>query len=128
MNSLKQFGFSLVEVMVAMGMLGAGALAYMQINKTNIQANKKTEIRYDVDNLAKEISNVLMSEGACSQTFSGKSFSANGTFSSVRDDRGQIVYRTGEVIPNSVNIVSFNYEVIRTPVAGSQVGEFRISF
>src|SRR5690606_39224602 len=131
-------GFTLVEVMVAMGLLGASALTFMQIQNNNISANKKTETRYDVNKLAQSINTILIDEEACRNTFTGRSFSAppgtSASFTAIRDGSaggGQVVYGTGPVINNIVNVERYQYTIGTTPVpgpGGQSVGNFRISF
>lgn len=138
MKATFQKGFSLVQVMVAMGLLGAGAVTVMQVQKNNISANKKTETRYDVNSLAQDINTILIDENACRNTFNGRNFlAAAGTsnvFTQVRDGSvggGQVVYGTGPVVANTINIDRYQYN-ITTPLAptpsGQLTGAFRISF
>lgn len=131
-------GFSLVQVLISMGVLGAGALTFMQIQNNNISANKKTETRYDVSSLAQDINSVLIDGNACRNTFSGRNFlAAVGTttaFNGVRDGSaggGKIVYGTGPVIANTVNVDRYQYRIETSPVpsgAGRLLGAFSVSF
>lgn len=133
-RNIKVLGFSLVEVMVAMGLLGAASLTFMQMQKSNISANKRAESRYDVSSFAQDISAVFVDENACKNTFAGKNFvvpaGTSTAFDAIKDGSdggGQTLYSTGKVIANSVDIVRYEYKVTTTPAAGS-TGDFQISF
>lgn len=133
-----KLGFSLVEVMVAMGVLGAGALTYMQIQKNNVSANKRSEARMDVNNLARDINTALVDAKACQNTFSGINFSgaagSTGTIADIKDGTtspGRVIFGTGSVIENSINVTRYEYEIkepLTAGATGEMNGEFYVSF
>src|SRR5690606_41335601 len=79
-TSLKNIlGFSLVELMVALGIAGAGTLGCMQLQKSQITGQKKTESKYDATSIANSIGTLLLSKEACRATFTGRTFSETPT-------------------------------------------------
>lgn len=77
-NFLKnQNGFSLVEIMIAIGMLGALSLALTQMMSTVGKADKKNTQNFEMRNILSTISYNLTDSQACINTLGGRN--PNGT-------------------------------------------------
>jgi prepilin-type N-terminal cleavage/methylation domain-containing protein len=80
---LRQRGFSLVEVMVGVAMLGGLSIAVVQMTKQQSKLSTKSEIDGDVSEVSARILNALNSAKTCSDNFKGKPVGSNmplGTF------------------------------------------------
>lgn len=74
MNLLKtQKGFSLVQVMVAVGIMGGLALAMMQMTDNQIKQQKTMELKAETGDVANIIRQTLNDKEACEATFIGMS-------------------------------------------------------
>lgn len=74
----KQLGFSLIEVIVSLMLMGLLGVAGMEMLKMQNKNQVSTEANFDAIDLANDIRTVLSSPRSCGATFNGKSFS-NGT-------------------------------------------------
>jgi Tfp pilus assembly major pilin PilA len=68
----KESGFSLVEIMVAAGMIGGIALALMQMQKNATRTSSEFEGKMDIAGIQNEIQQILAVPENCLQTFVGK--------------------------------------------------------
>lgn len=65
-------GFSLVEIMIAVGSIGAIALVLMQMQKNAVKTSAEFEGKMDVTTTQNEIQQILSNPENCQQTFQGK--------------------------------------------------------
>ena len=65
MKLKNQSGFTLVEIMVAVGLLGGLAVAGMSLFKNQDKAQKNVEKNYEVTAITNEIRNVLSNPANC---------------------------------------------------------------
>lgn len=64
-------GFSLVEVMVALGITGAIALGVMKISEQGSKAAKQTQSKFEIAQTQAEVISVLSNRTACTNTLGG---------------------------------------------------------
>lgn len=65
-------GFSLVEVMIALGLMGAAALAMTRFMGNFTQAQQLTEEKFDEIEIMNEIKSIVAGAGDCQQTLGGR--------------------------------------------------------
>ncbi len=65
-------GFSLVETVIALGIMGAVSLGVMQLTKQQSDIQKKTNLANQAQGIRMQISSLLSDELACGATFQGK--------------------------------------------------------
>lgn len=70
-KKLNQDGFSLVQVMVAVGLMGGLALAMMKMTDNQIKSQKTMELKAEQGDLANIIRQTLNDKVACEATFIG---------------------------------------------------------
>ena len=63
-------GFSFVEIMVAMGLLGAISVGVMRVMDNANKASKTIEVKDDIIQMERQIADVLNSQNNCEETFS----------------------------------------------------------
>jgi prepilin-type N-terminal cleavage/methylation domain-containing protein len=72
LNSFKNQGFSLVEVMVALGILGAISLGVMKVGENMNRTSKNMNQQLDAAQLSSKIQFLLRDKEACDKTFVGR--------------------------------------------------------
>ena len=73
-KKLSQKGFSLMEVMVAVGLMGLTAVATMQMNSNMTKSSSALKVKMDASQLQSEMINTFMSEDNCSKALKGNDF------------------------------------------------------
>ena len=97
-NFLKsEKGFSLAEVMVAAGMLGALSLAVMQLTKNMSGSTKALEASSEALTVTNAIKTTLLGEGACKNTLENVNISGNTTITEIKDINDATRYSVGSV-------------------------------
>ena len=62
-------GFTLVEIMVAAGLLGGLSLAVMELTSNSAKSAKKLQQDFEISNVMSNVVNVLRDEKSCSRNF-----------------------------------------------------------
>ena len=70
-------GFTLVEIMIAVGLLGGLAVAGMTMFKNQNQAQKTVEANYEIITIHSQLRGVLADITNCTATFAGQNPNAN---------------------------------------------------
>lgn len=95
-------GFSLIEVLIATGLMGVLAVGMMSTMKMGITSQKSVNSLDEARVLTAEISSILTDSAACANTFAGANPSIAPGFSKseIKTGDGGVVYRVGEVYGN----------------------------
>ena len=72
-----QKGFSLLEVLVAVAIMGELSLVMLQMNQNQLKGQKTTELKGEISDIMNIIRQVLNNQEACDTTFSQTDFQAN---------------------------------------------------
>ncbi len=100
-NSNEQKGFSLVEIMIAIGILGTVSLGVMKIGQMMNRTTKQMNQQLDSVQLASRISGTIRNKDACRLTFRNVAPTLNGAATNnnagIRDHDGNIVIGIGSV-------------------------------
>lgn len=83
----REKGFSLVEIMVAAGMLGVVSLGVMQMTKNMSSANKKIKQDFEAQTTISEVLKEITDAAACRNTFAGTALNGNATFTGLNQIR-----------------------------------------
>lgn len=88
----RQSGMSLIEVMIAVSILSAISLSVIMLGKNMDKSVKSAELKADVIEVNREISQILDNKDNCTATFYGASGSGNSLISSIKllNTRNQI--------------------------------------
>lgn len=70
-------GFTIVEVMVAMGLLGAISLGVMRLTDNANKASKTIEVKDDILQMERQIADVLNTQNNCEETLGEKTTNSN---------------------------------------------------
>ena len=70
-------GFSFVEIMVAMGLLGAISVGVMRVMDNANKASKTIEVKDDIIQMERQIADVLNSQNNCEETLGEKTINSN---------------------------------------------------
>lgn len=93
-----QLGMSLVEVLIAVGLIGGVAVSLMQ-SRDVLNTNRRVlNQRINEDNLLRSIHMLLNDKEACLNTFNGLNAQAGQNFTQIRDEDNQPIYTQGMVL------------------------------
>ena len=109
-------GFSLVSVLVAVGLLGTVAMFVVNLNQQQVKNSKNAETKNELIALHAQINQYLLDGDACSETFSPP-FVLSGTsrpVPNIFDGKGNVKF--SENTPYGNNTVKIN-SITLTPVA-----------
>jgi type II secretory pathway pseudopilin PulG len=113
-KSLGQEGMTLVEIMVATGLLGGLAVAGMTMFKTQNEAQKTVEANYEVVTVLSQIRGVLSDSTNCQNSFGSTSPTPqppNGgsvtTLKKTISGVPQNVYQVNTFLPGNVKVLSY---------------------
>lgn len=98
----KESGFSLIEIMIAMGLLGVMAVFIASITKMGQSGQKSVIAMDDARNLTNEMATLLMNSTACLNTFGGRDPVTGGGagITAVRNAANTAVYQANTVYGN----------------------------
>ncbi len=129
MNKLMKFlnlgeqGFSMVQGLIAAAVIGGVSVAIVQQNKLTTQQTRAAATNFAIVELQGQIQNYLLSEGACTSSFSGGTLALTSVGQSqpvttIRDKLGTVVFQTGNKYNlNQVSIPSMRFT--RTATGGT---------
>lgn len=111
-----QNGLSLLEIMLGLGMMAAGSLAFMQMNKNQIKSQKRVEESAEIRDISNAISQSLVtSEGCLNSIGSGTTLTDGMSINSISNYTGQEIIKSGEdygsgmVTTDSIVLENINY-------------------
>jgi prepilin-type N-terminal cleavage/methylation domain-containing protein len=81
-----QKGFTLLEVMVAMGIMGVAAVGGMRLMNNQMKSAKTVETRFEYGTIVNEIREILGDRNSCRATFNGRNIdnTPEGTVTSIQ--------------------------------------------
>ena len=131
-NFLKrQAGFSIMEVMIAAGLLGIVSLGVMQLTKNMTKSSKTDAQRAEFNQLTNQIQSLLKDEYSCESTLLGVSPAGSGTsITQVKrkkpDGTSSVVFESGNSYGASTNPIFLKSMKIKNFDAASGMGDFII--
>ena len=104
----KPNGFSLIEVMIAVGMLSVVALGLMQLSEMKAKQERTSRINSEIDTFMVDLKGLLGSPGYCLKSLENQTFSDQRglKFDSIKTPIGRIRYSVGEVYANGSFMIS----------------------
>lgn len=119
---LSQKGFSLVQVMLAIGAMGGAALLFMRMNQNQLEAVKGVEQRSEIIDAVKEIGGILQDQTMCTVAFGGKdaAFQDNAT-PNLTNILGREVFKINERLPTGLMITNYILKHEDPAIPGSAV-------
>lgn len=119
---LSQKGFSLVQVLMAVGAMGGAALLFMRMNQNQIEAVKGVEQRSEIIDAVKEIGGILQDQNMCTVAFGGKdaAFQDNAT-PNLTNILGREVFKINERLPSGLVITNYILKHEDPAIPGSSV-------
>lgn len=120
---MKEKGFSIVEVLIVTGLMGALALGGMTLMKNQFAAQKTVEQNYEVTTTLQQIRSVINHKDNCTETFKNlnpgtgsvtvlKKMNSAGTFDNV--------YPTLTPLTGGINVLSYQLDSSLTGLAANQ--------
>ncbi len=112
-------GFSLVEVLIASGILGAMGLYLASFSKQAITMEKKSETSFEINSISSLITQSLLNKDSCLYTLGDGSVITNGKkISVIKNRKGDDIFNTSTKYGN--NSVSINdIEVVDVNASGA---------
>lgn len=87
MNKLEK-GFSLLEMMVALGLSGMVTVGYLHFNNQLVHSQKNFEDRMSINELTSKAQSILSEKDACRQTFSNLNVTTLGNINELKQNDG----------------------------------------
>lgn len=105
----KSQGFSLVELMVTIGILGGLSLVITQMIGTTTKSTKELEASSEITTILSTANKILLDHDACGNTFGGVDLSSETTIPNIRNVVDNIVYSQGTLYGNrAVRLIELN--------------------
>lgn len=106
-------GFSLIEIMVAVGMVGGLALVVMTLKKDTATSTKRLEIASEIVSLHNMIGQILLDETACTNTLQTIDVTNPTAVPDINNAAGGTMYATGSTYGNgTVEIGTMTAQII----------------
>jgi hypothetical protein len=110
----RERGIGLVEVLMAIGLLGGASLAFVKLQENMTRGQITTETKMSELELKRMISSSLLDRNACKTTFTGKNIGA--TVSSIKNASNAVLFEIGKVYENNtIKINEIKTEDKNTP-------------
>ncbi|RZF22812.1 hypothetical protein DAY19_03300 [Halobacteriovorax vibrionivorans] len=107
-----EFGFTLVEIMVAAGLLGVLSVAVVNIMGNINKTSKRASQVFNVQQEKQRISRFLSDKDSCQQTLNGvnfgpqPNFTTTDTLTEIRDKDGNAVISVGDELGSQADIIT----------------------
>lgn len=124
MGMVRNKGLSFVELMVSIGILGIGIVAFINMTKVDSNATKQIVSQDAKAYITKEILTALESKANCETLLKNKAVGSNLSFMSTDG----ITLAAGAIINKTHKIVEFKYKFLTTPNLPSQYKFINIYF
>lgn len=124
MGMVRNKGLSFVELMVSIGILGIGIVAFINMTKVDSNATKQIVTQDAKAYITKEILTALESKANCETLLKNKAVGSNLSFMSTDG----ITLAAGAIINKTHKIVEFKYKFLTTPNLPSQYKFINIYF
>lgn len=128
----KNYGFSLIEIVIAMGVLSLISLGVMNMMKNMSKTSKSSEVSFEVIQVVTSISSVLKDGYSCTATLKGLNPSGNGSevtevIRKKLNGEELIVYQSGDVLGAVGSKVFLKKMMIKNFNENSGLGDFVIT-
>ena len=116
-------GFSILGLVVAMGMMGALSLLLAQLTRQQVVIQKKTEIYFELNNLSNRILRSLYDGTGCMETLGkGEEIVDGRNLSSIKNKDGEVVVDKTQVYGNrALKIEDINIDNVRITGTSGQL-------
>lgn len=124
MGMVNNKGLSLVELMVSIGILGIGVVAFINMSKVDSNSTKQVVAQDAKAYITKEILTSLESKANCETLLKNKAVGANLNFLSTDG----VTLTAGSIVNKTHKIVEFKYKFLTTPNLPSEYKFINIYF
>lgn len=96
-------GFSLIEIVIAMGLASALLLFYMKMQAQQVKSQKSVNANLEIDSFTNDIKGAITKSGFCDKSFENVSLPDNSTanIQAISDSLGKPRYMVGESYGNN---------------------------
>ena len=112
-------GFSLLEMMIAMGIMSIMALNSMKMMKMMTSMNKRIEQEFTLQEVVHNIQYEVSSLDGCFNTFKNSSMNTSSIIDKIVKRNGDILYSKGDVVDHKIKITDIKLTNIQN--LGSQI-------
>ncbi len=113
-------GFTLVEIMVAAGLLGVLSVAFMNLTHNQVTTQKRMETKYEENALNSRIAQALLNNQSCVNTFGlGETLTNDLSISSIKNKLNNDILNTTNVYGNNtIKIASMTLKDFNSVTVG----------
>lgn len=123
-------GFTLVEVLIASGMLGGLALYLMNVSQKQIVVEKRAETSFEINTISGSISQSLLNKESCSSTLGIGNVITDGTaLNVIRNRSGNVMFDKNVLYSNNqlkINDIKVSELVTSSIPSGNKYGEAKV--
>lgn len=110
---MNQKGFSLVEILMAAGIVGGIALTVAKLSQDSARVTKTTEANNEINNFMSDVSYILSDKASCEATVAG-SETIGAQISTIKKVKDSTIFNVYELDPKKYGNNSFSISSIRT--------------
>lgn len=123
-------GFSLAEVIVAAGLLGALSLVLINISKNQAVVQKRAEASFEINTISNLVTQTLLNSQACAASLGGVGQEVTeNSVTSIKNRKGDSIYEINEIYGNrQVRITEMKLIDIPSPLGLFSELKLRITF
>lgn len=100
MSKRRVQGFSIIEAVIALGLISIGAYFVASMIRTNSLGQKTLLAQNDATALTETVANLLKNSTACQQTLNGKNPATGAAINSFKDATGSTQFEVGKIYGN----------------------------
>src|SRR5690606_9636116 len=108
---MNQKGFSLVEILMAAGIVGGIALTVAKLSQDSARVTKTTEANNEINNFMSDVSYILSDKASCEATVAG-SETIGAQISTIKKVKDSTIFNVYELDPKKYGNNSFSISSI----------------
>ena len=98
----KKRGFTLIEIIMSIGIMGLISLGMAKLLDQQTKAAKEVEARAEIISLSLTVSKMLFGKRSCTETFAGQGIFVGQSYNEIKNHKGDVVVSVGNKYANGL--------------------------